>query len=242
MKIFTNNIRKFAPIAVILLVVLLCGSSALAGTVSSCAALALGPTTSGNSVFAENCTGSTSGTLLAWESSPFTYTTSKGTTSGFINSAVYNDGGTLDFYYQVVNNATSLDGLSTLSVSNFANGGIWTTNAAYLTNGSTLTGTGFVNGTITPQTADRYTDGSTVQFAFYPPATPIDEIAPGDTSFVVIVSTNATMFTAGNAAVIDTGTATVSAFQPGGVPEPASFGLLGLGLVGLAGLRRRARR
>ena len=52
------------------------------------------------------------GTLLATLVSPFSFTTTAGTTSGFINEAVFqNPTGTLDFYSQVSNNATSVTAL-----------------------------------------------------------------------------------------------------------------------------------
>ena len=77
MKTFTTDIlRQSAPIAAILLVGLLCGSAAFAGpiSVSTCAAFADGPTTSGASVFPVSCNNDTTGTLEATMSSPFTYT------------------------------------------------------------------------------------------------------------------------------------------------------------------------
>lgn len=179
------------------------------------------------------------GTLEAWMSSPFTYTTTSGTNTGFIYSAVYDDGGTMDFYYQVVNDPSSATALARLTATNFAN---FTTNSAYRTDGSVLSGTGFVDGTIGPETSDSNADGSVIGFSFYPPTGPPTELAPGDTSYVLIISTDATSYQAGNASIIDGGTDTVAAFEPGSpTPEPATLGLLGLGLIALAGFRRRVR-
>ena len=243
MKNFRVDIwlRKRTPIAAILLLGLACGSAALAGTVSSCAAAVFGPTPT-NTVFPADCTGMDPGTLDAWMSSSFTYSTTSGTNTGFIYSAVYDDDGTLDFYYQIVNDPSSSTALARLTATDFAG---FTTNSAYRTDGSTLTGTGFVDGTVAPQTSDSNIDGSVIGFSFYPPTGPPAEISPGETSYVLIISTNATSFEAGNASIIDGGTDTVAAFQPfspASVPEPASLGLMGLGLIAVASVRRRLRR
>ena len=71
------------------------------------------PTAPGDTVFPGLVApGTDPGTLLASLSTPFT--SSLGTDSGTIVSAVYQEaGGTLDFYYQVTNDATSIDSLST---------------------------------------------------------------------------------------------------------------------------------
>src|ERR1035438_8653908 len=101
-KTFTKDtLRKFAAIAPILLVGLLCGSAASAGTVSSCAAASFGPTPT-NTIGPVDCTGMNAGTLEAWMIAPFNYSTTSGTNTGSIYSAVYLDAGMLDFYYQVV--------------------------------------------------------------------------------------------------------------------------------------------
>jgi hypothetical protein len=225
--------RKYTVVAVVGLVSLLSASTALAGTVAACAAG--NPVGPNDFAFPIDCTGGTSGTLLASESEAFTYTTTAGTNSGFISSAVYNDGGTLDFYYQLDLSADSATPVSTLSASDFIG---FTTDDAFLTNGSSL-GTVFVDGSFLPTTVGNNSDGSVTDFYFGNP-NPSNDITPGSDSVVMVISTNATQFTNGNAAVIDGGTATVAAFQPGtGVPEPATYGLMGLGLIGLVGLRRR---
>src|SRR5260370_37748892 len=60
----------------------------------------------GDTVFPCDATASPTGTLLRSLSAPFTSTL--GTYSGTLISAVYKEaGGTLDFYYQVINNTTA---------------------------------------------------------------------------------------------------------------------------------------
>ena len=227
-------LRRLPVFALVLMVGLFTGAVAQAGTVDGCAGLAGGPTP-GNSAFPIDCTGNGPGTLLADMTSTFSFTTTGGTDTGTIESAVYRNGGTLDFYYQVTNDASSATALARLTATDFAG---FVTDAGYRTDGGTLAGTSFSDGTVAPVTADSNVNGSVIGFSFYPPTTPPTEIGPGEESFVLVISTDATSFTLGNASVIDGGTDTVTAFQPSsGVPEPASFGLLGIGLIALTGLR-----
>ena len=228
-------IRLFTLIAVAVLVGLVGTSTGQAATIASCAS-AGGTVTPGNTIFPPDCTGSDSGVLLADMVSPFTYSTTAGTNTGTIESAVYQDAdGGLDFYYQLTNDASSSTALARLTANSFLG---FSTSLATILNGSTLTGTAFIDGTFVPASGDSNAVGSVIGFSFSPPLI-TNEISPGSSSVVMIISTNATMFTLGNASVIDGGTDTVAAFQPFVVPEPTTFALLGLGLLGFAGLRRR---
>jgi hypothetical protein len=162
------------------------------------------------------------GTLLASLSAAFSFSTTAGTTSGSVLSAVYRNGsGTLDFYYQIVNNAASATSLARQTSTSFAG---FLTAVAFRLDGGSLTGTAFVNGTpgIIPVTADRDASGTTVGFNFVP-TPPGTKIPPGTTSAVLIISTDAVTFTNGNATIIDGGVQTVASFQPtGGVPPTIS--------------------
>lgn len=199
------------------------------------------PVTAGGAAVPVPNTTAAQGTLLASLLSPYSFSTTAGTTSGTLLAAVYrNPSGTLDFLYQVMNSAGSATALARESDTSFLG---FATQVAFRTDGASLPGgAGFVNGTagIVPVTADRDASGTTVGFNFVP-APPGTKIPPGTTSAVLVISTDATAYTNGNASVIDGGTQTVAAFQPLAattVPEPATYALFGAGLLAFAGVRR----
>ena len=192
-------------------------------------------------------TSASPGTLLASLSVP--WISSLGTSSGTLVSAVFREaGGTMDFYYQLTNNLTApncgtpgkpaCDPLSREADTNFMS---WLTFVGYRIDGLSLPGGVFVNGTVPPVTADRNSTGSVVGFQYNPPDPA--KIQPGQTGYVVVISTNALNFMAGNASIIDGGVTTVASFAPAPttppVPEPASFLLFGGGIIALIGRRRR---
>jgi hypothetical protein len=185
-----------------------------------------------------NATGMAPGTLIAASvlDEHWSFSTTAGTTSGSLITAVYREAsGTLDFYYQVVNDATSATSIGRESNTNFDS---FLTSVGFRTDGSTLAGTGFVDGTKPPDLADRA--NGVIGFVYS--LNVADKIAPGQSSNVLIISTNATTYVPGNAELLDGGSVTVAAWQPGSsVPEPATMALLGGGLLALAGIRRYRR-
>jgi PEP-CTERM motif len=233
------NMKKSMLAIVALLACLIAPTAhaALIGTV---------PTNPGDTVFPGLVpAGTNPGTLLASLTVPFV--SSLGNTAGTMVSTVYREaGGTLDFYYQVTNNTTApncghagqpgCDPIARETDTSFTG---FLTAVGFRVDGASLTGGVFVNGTAAPTTADRNSVGDVVGFSFTPGSA---NIQPGQTSFVLVISTDATNFAAGNASVIDGGVTTVASFEPTGsvsrTPEPASLLLLGGGLVALISMRR----
>ncbi len=105
--------------------------------------------------------------------------------------------GGLDFTYAVINSPLSTDSISRLTVSG------WSPFQTSVGIGDFNCATG-----VSPVSADRDNSGNVVGVQFNP-----GKIAPGGCGSVVI-STNATRFTIGNASLIDGGAAMVSSFLP----------------------------
>jgi hypothetical protein len=185
--------------------------------------------------------GTDPGTLLAALVLPESFTTTAGTTSFTLDTAVFREaGGTLDFYYQLANSAASASALARLSATSFLG---FETSLGFRVDGSTLPGGLFVDGTVPPETGDRNLAGTVVGFNFNPPDSA--KIIPGAISNVLVISTDATSFAPGNFSVIDGGTFTGAAFQPAAPPAVPDSGtsaaLLGLGVASLLVGRRFVR-
>ena len=92
-----------------------------------------------------------------------------------------------------------------------------------------------VSGNTAASDATRSANGSVVGFDFPPPS-----ITDGDTSYYLIVATNANSYTTGSISVIDDHVFGTDGFAPANTPEPSTLSLLGTGLLAAgAGLRRK---
>lgn len=184
----------------------------------------------------------TQGTLLAFTSIPANALTYSAT----LRSAVYrNNGGTLDFYYQVARTGPG-------SGSNIPGGNDQSIDVFTASNFRDFSVTGFVsaadpdgggaftaanNPPSSTTTTGRSSDGQVLQTFFN-----ANGLLGTDISATYIFRTNATLFQNGLFSTIDGSTLTVAAFAPA-VPEPATWAtmLLGFGAIGGA-IRYRRRR
>ena len=140
--------------------------------------------------------------------------------SGTIDEWVYEDtantfgSGDLTWVIQVVNSANSSDAMARVTAGNFA---------------TFMTDVGDNGGANAPSLVDRDTPGHTIGFSW----AATGGLLAGQTSDLLMIDTNASRFTTGTLAVINSQTSDLSAYEPSAVPEPPTWAMMLLGFAGL---------
>jgi hypothetical protein len=147
--------------------------------------------------------------------------------SGTLTSTVYNNDANnpfgankLTFTYLLSNNANSRDAIERMVTNNFQG---YQVDVA-------INGAGRA-----PSTADRSASGVGVGWDW----TNAPAIIPGTSSTLLVVHSDATQFVPSTDNIINTFPALVASLGPSPIPEPATLGLAGFGLLALA--RRRGK-
>lgn len=199
MRLKNPGHTKLAIVAIGLTLISKVGASALVGTT---------PIAPGTTVFPGLVPpGTDPGVLLAVMSSPFQFAIGGGPVTGTFASAVYQDGGTLDFYYQVTNSVTSSGEVAQVSANIGPNG-----RAGFRIDGTSV-GAEFMDGGIPPFFASLSADGQTLDMS-WPSAG--SGILPGMTSAVLVTSSDTLSYTTGAVSIYGAGVeADVPALGPG---------------------------
>jgi hypothetical protein len=157
----------------------------------------------------DDFTGQAAGTLLEYVNTSFS---SSGSLAGTETAAVYRDsGGTLDFYLQASLAATAASPITNVSVSDYQGA---TADMGYRSDGSAVAGGEFVDGSQSPSDVARGTTGDPVAWDFAGPSA-VNTLAPGETSMVLEIKTNATDYTPGSVTfVAGSDTAIGGAYAP----------------------------
>jgi hypothetical protein len=225
MRSRTSGARNFLRSACC---VFLGATTCLTSITSSSAALL----TTGSVLFPAPAGSNVGGNLIA---GPLVKPFSAPTFSGVLTSEVFTNDPTnpfglsdMTFVYQILNTSPQpLDDIARMTVGSFS---------GYLTDVVYVTGTG----TQAPAYFDRPSD-STIGISFAPAPLGSGVILQSENSDVLIIHTNATTFQFNTASLIDSSTTNPGpqTYAPIGTPEPSTFVLAAVAVMGLLAVARR---